>query len=350
MTQIRFGEGPSPAQIMIVGECYGEQEERYGQPFQGPSGQALNSMLHDAGIMRSECYTTNLVNARPPYNEMERWIPKKKSDVTSAHVPLRDKFVLPHVKAGYESLLREIEEVKPNVIIALGNYAMWALTGQTAILKWRGSQLYTNVGPHTKVIPTIHPTAILREFSLRQIAVNDLKRAAKERETKEYTNVPDWNFIIRPAFSTVIDVFSDLAKRAESAPIWVDFDLETSPLHITCFGLSWSRLDAICVPITDSRGPEGYWSVDEEAAIIHGLYKLLTNPNVWVRGQNLLYDCQHTYRWWHFVPNVKQDTMIAHHSMFCGMKKSLDFQASLYADYYFYWKSMAKDLSNKAGA
>ena len=74
------------------------------------------------------------------------------------------------------------------------------------------------------------------------------------------------------------------------------------------------------------------------------------HPNCWVRAQNGLYDCQHTYRWWHFVPNIKQDTMISHHTCFSGMKKSLDFQASMYCDYYFYWKGIHKELTNKAGA
>ena len=67
---ISKGDGPPSARIMIVGEAWGEIEERAGAPFQGPSGQLLNSMLHEAGIMRSECYATNLVNARPPYNDL----------------------------------------------------------------------------------------------------------------------------------------------------------------------------------------------------------------------------------------------------------------------------------------
>ena len=82
----------------------------------------------------------------------------------------------------------------------------------------------------------------------------------------------------------------------------------------------------------------GYWNLEEEAQIVFLLYKLLTHPNCFVRGQNLLYDAQYTYRHWHFIPNVKQDTMIAHHSAFCGMRKSLDFQASLYCKWYVQWK------------
>lgn len=84
--------------------------------------------------------------------------------------------------------------------------------------------------------------------------------------------------------------------------------------------------------------PKGYWIEEQEAYIVWMIYRVLTHPKVKVRGQNLLYDCQYTYRHWHFVPRVAQDTMIAHHSTFCGLPKALDFLASMYSDYYVNWK------------
>lgn len=345
---IAKGDGSPSAKIMIVGEAWGEQEERTGIPFQGASGQLLNSMLHEADIMRSECYVTNLVNSRPPYNDLGKWVAEKKKDITATHTPLLDKMVMPIVVEGYRSLQEEIALVHPNVIIACGNYAMWALTGKWGVLKWRGSQLQTPSG--LKCIPTIHPAAVLREYPLRPIIVNDLKRAAKERSSITYEDAPDWRFLIRPSFRMVIDTLEMLEKKATLSPVWVDFDLETSPRHITCAGISWSRTEALCIPFCVGTHSTHYWSEEEEAYIIWRLYQLLTNPNILVRGQNLLYDCQHTNRWWFFVPNVKQDTMISMHTAFAGMRKSLDFQASLFCENYTYWKSMHKDDSNKQGA
>jgi uracil-DNA glycosylase family 4 len=342
-----YGDGNPNANIMLIGEAWGEEEERVGRPFVGRSGEELNRMLHEVGIMRSETYATNLINERPPYNDLTAWIAAKKKDITSQHVILRDKYVLPKVRAGYESLMKEIGLVRPNVIVALGNHAMWALTGQWGIMKWRGSQLTSDNG--FKVIPTIHPAAILREYSYRPVVLNDLRRAGKERNDSHYTNIPSWDFTVRPSYHKVISVLEALTHRAEDeGHLWVEFDLETSPVHITCAGISWSKTEALCIPFTCASGH--YWSEEEEGAVVFALYKFLTNPKVWVRGQNLLYDCQHTYRWWHFVPNVKQDTMISHHVLFAGMKKSLDFQASLYCDHYEFWKEMHRDLSNKAGA
>lgn len=133
--------GPIPAKILLCGEAPGEQEEREGTPFVGASGQELNRMLSEVGIMRSECFVTNLVRIRPPNNDIGAFIAMKKRDITTAHIPLRDKMVLPLVKEGFSLLISEIELVQPKVIIAFGNASTWALTGNWGVTKWRGSIL-----------------------------------------------------------------------------------------------------------------------------------------------------------------------------------------------------------------
>ena len=332
---------------MIVGEAFGAEEERKGEPFVGTSGQELNKMLHEAGIMRSECYVTNVVNARPPGNDINAWIADTKKHITPAHVAVRDKWVLPIIDAGIHSLLREIERVNPNVIIAFGNTALWALTGEWGISKWRGS-LLTGPGGH-KVIPTYHPAAILRQWDWRAVAVQDLRRAAAHRLTPEVP-VPTKRYTVRPSFHGAIAALGLLLVQLGRGEIeWIDFDLETRAGHIACAGISWSRADALCLPFMCIENPAGYWPPDEEAYIVLALYRVLTHPGVRVRGQNLLYDAQYTYRHWHFVPRVAQDTMIAQHSMFCGQPKRLDFLASMYCENYRYWKDDGKQWSPKMG-
>lgn len=338
-THLGHGSGPIPARLMLVGEAWGEQEERAQEPFVGASGQELNRMLQEAGILRSECYVSNLVNARPPNNDLGAWIAMKKKDVTPAHVPLRDKLVLPIVAEGYNKLLREIELVQPNLVVAFGNAALWSLTGHWGILKWRGSQLKLDQGSNPpKCIPTIHPAAVLREWALRPAVVTDLRRIKRHMTSREY-DAPPWNFTLRPSFQAVQDRLTWMLDRLDAGELeWVDFDLETKVGHIDCAGLSWSRTEAICIPFMARDRPEGYWSAEEEAAVIYLLYRVLRHPLVRVRGQNLLYDCQYTMRHWHFIPRVAQDTMISHHTAFSGMRKSLDFQASLYCENYCQWK------------
>jgi len=334
-----MGTGQPNSKIMIVGENFTEAEEFQGEAFLGMSGERLNRMLHDVGIMRSECYTTNLCNRYPPHGDINNWIAHKQKDITASHTMWKGKYVLQPIMEGYERLMREIELVKPNIIIACGNAAAWALTGAWGVMKWHGSQLNIDGDPtKTKVIPTYHPVQIQWAYDLRAIMVNDLRRAAREINTKEYTNIPAWNFLIRPSFEEVFSSLTYLLEKLNSESIWISFDLETRAGHITCAGLAWSKTEAVCIPLMVNTSQDGYWELEEEAVIVHKLYRILTHRNVKVLGQNLLYDAQYTYRHWHFVPRVIQDTMISHHTMWAGLPKKLDFQASMYCDYYVQWK------------
>lgn len=350
----RFGVGPVPARIMIVGEAYGQDEERAGEPFVGTSGQELNRMLHAAGIMRSECYTTNLVNKRPPQNDFSLWLPERKADVKHHHVQLRDRRVDPVVAAGYQRLQQEIEMVQPNVILTCGNIPTWALTGAWGVTKWRGSMLGGGSSP--KVIPIYHPAAVLRQWAWRAITIQDLKKAQRESHSRSYANRPEWHFQIRPSFAKVLDVLTTLYSWLESPESksgwwdrWIDFDLETRAGHIACAGISWSSTDALVIPLMCVESRDGYWLPEHEAAIVWWLWKVLTHPNVKVRWQNGLYDAQYTWKHWHFVPRGCQDTMISQHSLFGSQEKSLAFQASMYCTDYIYWKDDGKTWHETVG-
>lgn len=340
--------GPIPAKIMIVGEAPGADEEHRGEPFVGMSGMELTRMLADGGINRSECFITNVCRVRPPGNDISAFIAKTKKERTLAHVALRDKYVLPPIVEGYNLLQKEVRSVRPNIILALGNTPLWALTGNWGITKWRGSMLYSDFEGRPRVIPTYHPAAILRQWDWRAIAVYDIKRAARFRNGEPYPQ-PKWNFIIRPSYDRARETLVGLLDRARSGPLRLSFDLETRLGHIACAGLSWSLTEAICIPFMCVESKEGYWMAEQEADLVHLLYRLLTHPNAQVIGQNLLYDSQYTYRHWHFIPRVAQDTMISHHVAFAGLPKKLDFQASIYCDSYRYWKDDSKNWNPKMG-
>lgn len=331
-----FGEGPIPSRIMLVGDFPSDSDERSRRPFGGTSGQELNRLLHEAGIMRSECYVTYAHKTTAKSNQLSSLVAEKKKDVTHAHRLLRDRWVLPSVEEGYIELLTEIEMVQPSIIIALGTLALWVLTGNWSVAKWRGSQLEAE---GVKVIPTYPPSQVFKQFELRGVIINDLKRAKRHSQGKHYTNIPSWNFIIRPTLQQTLDVLKMLQHRMDQEPTWIEFDLETfiTSKHIRCAGIGWSRTEAICIPFTDGHSP--YWpSEEEEGLVVYELYKTLTHPNARVRGQNLLFDCQYTHRYWHFIPRVAHDTMISQHSCFSALPKGLDFLASMYCDYYSFWK------------
>ncbi len=114
-----LGTGPADARIMIVGNCYSDEDSRLCAPFQGAAGAELDRMLQDAGIRRSECYLTNVINGVPGFRALDGFIAFTKREITAQHTELRGKFVLPPLVQGYNRLMKEIELVKPNVIVAL---------------------------------------------------------------------------------------------------------------------------------------------------------------------------------------------------------------------------------------
>lgn len=335
-------DGPVPAKIMILGEAPGLDEERAGIPFVGVSGQELNRMLGEAGISRSECFVTNVSNIRPPANQITAFIAQSKKEITYEHREILGKWVLPPIFDGIRRVQTEIALVKPNVIVTLGNTALWALTGNWSVSKWRGSMLHCLAPHHTQVVPTFHPAAILRQWSWRAPAVNDLKRAAKWRD-RQWTK-PAWKFTIRPTFDQVIVRLYQLRAIVNSGPLRISFDIETRLGHISCAGLSWSYEEAMCIPLMIKGTSRTYWSHEEESEIIHLLYQILTHENAQVVGQNIMYDSQYTWRHWCFVPRVVQDTMISQHAIFSDLPKGLGFLASMYCEYFKFWKDEGKNI------
>ena len=337
-----FGEGPVPTRIMVVGEFPSEHERK---PFDGASGMELNRMLHDVGIMRSEVYTTYACQERPPRGMLSEWIALKKKDISPRHSLLRNLYVTPEIIDGYKNLCADIEMVQPNIIVAMGNLPLWLLSGHWGVAKWRGSLLEYN---GRKLIPTLTPGNVLRDWPQRAVVLSDLRLVKRHMTTKTYDNKPVWKFCVRPSLSETLNTLQKLRCEAEVSPneLWIDFDIETRYGHIDCIGLSWSRTEAICIPLIARGKPEGYWTADEEGQVVYQIYKLLSHKNVRVRWQNGLYDAQYVQRHWHFIPHGGQDTMITQHSLFCALPKGLGFIASMYCDWFVYWKDEGKIASD----
>lgn len=325
--------GPVPADIMIVGEAPGSTEELVGQPFMGASGQELTKMLSEAFINRTRCFITNVCKYRPPNNDISKFF-LNKTEAKKQNVPeTMGRYPAPQIREGLAELEAEIQTVRPRVIIALGDTALWALTGQSGITKWRGSFLTRG---SIRVIPTYHPAGVLRNWEWRSIAVHDLRRAASL--LTHPVNEPEYNFVIRPSFTTVMQTLALIAKQKRIA-----VDIETRARHIACLGIAWDKHSAICIPFMDVHRPRGYWSTEEEAAIIWELYKILRASKIEIVGQNWVYDMQYIAKHWGFCPWPTFDTMLAQHVCFPGaMPKGLDFICSLYQDYYVYWKDEGK--------
>ncbi|MCB2194283.1 MAG: uracil-DNA glycosylase [Bacteroidetes bacterium] len=160
-TNAVFGEGARHAKIMCIGEGPGYYEDQQGRPFVGKSGQLLDKILEVCGFNRKEhVFIGNIVKCRPPNNRDP--------------LPEERETCLPY-------LYKQIEMIDPKIIILLGATALKGLIDPNArITKVRGQWLTWN---NRLVMPTFHPSALLRNEKLKRPAWEDFKKVvAKYRE------------------------------------------------------------------------------------------------------------------------------------------------------------------------
>ncbi len=146
-TQAVFGEGPYSAEIMLIGEQPGDEEDRQGHPFVGPSGKLLDRALVDAGIDRLAVYVTDAVKHFKFEERGKRRLHKKPSGL--------------EIRACRPWLEAEINLIQPQIIVCLGATAAQSIFGNTyRLTKERGEFAWNAWAPH--VTSTVHPSAILR--------------------------------------------------------------------------------------------------------------------------------------------------------------------------------------------
>lgn len=154
-TQLVFADGNPEAEIMLVGEGPGEQEDLVGKPFVGRAGQLLDRMLAAIGLDRSKVYIANMVPWRPPGNR----------DPTPEEMAQCTPF-----------LLRQVELVAPKFLVTLGNVPTKSLfQTQNGITRMRGQWRDLTVGNHqTRALATLHPAYLLRTPASKALVWRDM--------------------------------------------------------------------------------------------------------------------------------------------------------------------------------
>jgi DNA polymerase len=154
-THVVFGEGNPQADIMFIGEGPGATEDSMGRPFVGRSGELLTKMIENVLLIkREETYIANIVKCRPPGN--------RTPTPTEAHT-------------CQPFLMKQIEIIKPKLIMTLGGTAYHYMTGDdTGITKVRGTVIKKD---GYILIPTYHPSFLLRNPSAKKEVFEDLKKA-----------------------------------------------------------------------------------------------------------------------------------------------------------------------------
>lgn len=332
--------------IAIVGEAYGEQEAAEGRPFVGRSGWFLRQQLSQVGIRFEDCFVTNVLNFRPPGNDLDQLTGPKALAIPGYGPIAKGKYLNAQYTPELARLYTELNAATPNVIIALGATATWALTGSAGIKGLRGS--VTQCKPHGlaatgvalapwKILPTFHPANILREYTNRPIQLSDLAKAAAQsafpevrRTSREIWLEPDLGDLLR-------------FERMHILPATqLSIDVETKGDQITCIGFAPSSVVSITIPFWSARQRDGnYWrTLREEVAAWNFVRRwCAAKPSLF---QNGMYDAHRIWRTYGIpITQMEDDTMLLHHALQPEMEKGLGFLGSVYTDE-ISWKLLRK--------
>lgn len=316
--------GPQTARIAFVGEQPGRMEVIQRKPFVGPAGNELLSCLAAVGLSRSECYFTNVIKDLD--KPLSQYINMTKTGT----------FITPEGKHYLEMLKQELETVSSNVIIAVGNIALYALTGRRGITKWRGSILESTLLPGRKVIPIIHPATVIppkNVYTNHHLIITDLTRAVSESAFPAVAK-PDVNLVLSPSY---IDIMTFLTKAIEHGergfPLFID--IEVIGTEIDCISVAYDPNNAISIPF---NGPQGeYLSLQQEIAIWKILAAIIEDPHIPKGGQNFIFDLSFIYRKYGIIPRGDiYCTMVAQKILYPDFPVGLDFITSLYTNLPYY--------------
>jgi len=339
---------PLTAKIVFVGEAPARSEMITGKPFSGPTGFVFNECLENAGILRSDCYITNIFD-----------YPVKKEKGKSTIFNLEGDKLWSDTKEGFtelgqESIRRledELRRTTANIICPLGAPAFRAICSGRGITKWRGSILPATLPAiiGRKTVPSIHPANALHgQYVTRYSIRSDFCRAKREAIFPEIRR-PAYRFNLRPTFSQCLEILEALKSiKKYACDIEVAYIApESDPRgQVTRISYAWTEEDAISIPMGD-----GGWTLEQEAQLWYSTAELLELKGPVKIFQNGIFDCQVLF----FIHGILvapriEDTMVAHHIVYPDFRKNLAFLASLHTDQP-YWKGMVKhgEIENPEG-
>ena len=315
------GKGPLGAQLMILGECPTPRDTIAGHPF--ADAKDLGHLLKDSGINKDNCWQSYVCKYEVPPNQKGKKIP--------FHVRAKNHGI--NMEEQLAELQTEINELKPNCILALGKTALWALSGRTQIGDYRGSIMH---GMGSKFVPTYNPWHLSWQASdpefigywNRQIIAFDFRRAHEESKSREL-NLP-----VR-----TLEICRNSAQLAEfrqryKHKIRMAVDIEANGTCIpVCIGLAHTRHHGIAVPLWNTEGI----STIPDADLIQ-IWIILAEM-LWEKeivGQNFNYDRDKIKRLGFVIRRLVSDTMLKAFAINPELLKGLAFNTSLYTREPFY--------------
>jgi uracil-DNA glycosylase family 4 len=310
------------SKIALVGEAPGAEDVVNDPPmlFVGHSGQLLWRALAEEDFTRDAFYVTSVVKTRPPDNKIEL------SEI---------KAFDPH---WLSQLAKELRDLQPNLVVALGITALNALCNYTedyeriknkelSIMSWRGSVLPSTLVPGLKVLATLAPATVIKQWSWLPLFTTDLTKIRAEAEYREIRR-RSRTIHLFPSYKQALDYMGDV-----TTPYATDVEIRNGEL--ACFSVAPSDDEVMSIPIVNGDLTP-YWSEHEELGIWKGLATLLAKPIPSI-GQNYVFDLF----WYHIYGckpwlDVTYDTMLMQNLIQPEMDKDLATLCSLYTDHPFY--------------
>lgn len=298
--------GSREAKIMFVGEAPGKEEEAQREPFVGRSGQLLTRYIQRHGLQRENVYLANLCHYRPKNNKF------RFAEGTD------------ELSSGIAELKSDIESIRPNVIVALGGYPMYYLSGKTGangkpgtgITNWRGSILPGSLVEGTKVIPTVHPAFVERAWKWHPIFAFDIERCVGDMEFPEL-NLPAYESYIDPPEDLLLSLVSEIHSAD-----WVSVDIETFGDTLACVGFCCDEAWGLCLTCETSS-----WEIAE--GLLHS-----PTAKIFQFGTYDINYLKHFYGW--ETTAYAFDTYIAAATLMPEFKRGLDFLTSIYTRLPYY--------------
>ena len=308
-----------------------------------------------ADLDRREWFILNTFLKRPPNNDLtdESWTLnktqfKKEYGYVPLTTPLKKRYLRPEHQWQIEELQTRLRILKPDLILAMGATALWALTGNDAITQWRGN-FFTS--PFGTAIATLHPASVLYQYSNMPLLWADLVKVRMflAGTLPQPVRRRLW---VNPTLAEIAACYARFARRKIDRLDPLGVDIETCPAIDQITTVSFSFADeGICIPIWDRHAltseAQNYWkTIKEEVQAWRWIWRFAQLPHYKVM-QNGSYDSQYLMD----APidirckNWRDDTAVLQHSYQPELPKALGVLASLYLNEPS-WKQMrgsAKD-------
>lgn len=324
------GHGSNNPEVMLISDYAQGEDLTTGYALTGYKESLLREFCNNAQVPYDSLYRTTIIkNPLPHIDSIKRKGKKKVSDIDFAKA-YKDLVVPEYLP----TILEEIQVLKPNLIIPLGELSFQVLSELESIRKFRGSILKLSpihrIEKYTKILPILGPYPYLNEDHkqkfITQLDFNKVPQWSNNRE------IPDDTFRIwiAKSYQELLNFcnrsYPLCAARSIEEGGYLVFDIESYMNVPTCLSFCFDGFESVCIPLLDT-------SISfEQRVLMAGLVAKVLNSPIPKVNQNIKYDWKTQERWKFRVNNITGDTMLAASVLYCEFPKNLGFLTSIYTD------------------